>query len=559
MGEKLGVLDMLASSTTFANAILAQITLRSVSTVGCVLAAVWALSPLGGQASLRIMTVGQRAITNPAEFDYLSAENSYADWRSSSGAGSYAVTATGLYLASLTGPQRVKDSPADLWDNVKIPMLEDPPSWTEDSNPVDAWHQVPAHNVSYAALVGIPVSGLVSDDNAAEFSLETSYWSLDCPIVQRGDVCGVLNADSPGTNEPSPSFEPYGKKMFASVNHTSCYRTDWGGYEKAFSSSLFTNSSAAGADERGCAANQTDTFPRHIIYSGFPKYAASEGVDDEMFSALCTLSTSWVEVEVRCQGRECTVPRMRRSQLSHTSPGRTPLDDFLCTNFEYFSIWFLGVVDASSGSEGSLPQGYLAYPTDPSLAIHSAVQVPNPADIGSTLFAQRLGQLLNTWWLVSVGREIISSGVDMGKVGRVGEDLFSKYQAPLQLNTASGTLTRQVVIIKCSMGWFVALVAVSAVLITASVVPLVLRLWTRTPAFNLLPSTMLKDNPYFGDSKTGSTLESSERSRLLRRRMVRFGDVTPDEAVGYLAIGSLGDGSDGVGEVSRVQKGRLYR
>jgi hypothetical protein len=323
---------------------------------------------------------------------------------------------------------------------------------------------------------------------------------------------------------------------------------------KPFQAVFFTNSSAAGTDERGCAANQTDTFPRHFIYSGFPKYFAAEGLaDDEMFSALCTLSTSWVEAEVRCQGRECTVRRMRRSQLSHSSPGRTSLDDFLCTNFEYFSIWFLRIGDASSSAQGGLPQGYLAYPTDPSLAIHSAVQVPNPADIGSTLFAQRLGHLLNTWWLVSVGREVISSGVDMGKVGRVGENLST-----LQLNTASGTLTHQVVIIKCSTGWFVALVAVSAVLIIASVVPLVLRLWTRTPAFNLLPSTMLKDNPYFGDAKTGSTLESSERSRLLRRRMVRFGDVAPDDAVGYLAVGSLGDGNNGVGEVRRVQKNRLY-
>jgi hypothetical protein len=149
---------MLASSTTFASAILAQMTLRSVSTLGCVLAAVWALSPLGGQASLRIMTVGYREITNSAKFDFLSAENSYLDWYTTSN--SNAATATGLYLASLTGPQRVKDSPRDLWDNVKIPMLEDIPGWTEDSR---ARHRVPAHNVSYASLVGIPVSGLISD------------------------------------------------------------------------------------------------------------------------------------------------------------------------------------------------------------------------------------------------------------------------------------------------------------------------------------------------------------------------------------------------------------
>jgi hypothetical protein len=184
--------------------------------------------------------------------------------------------------------------------------------------------------------------------------------------------------------------------------------------------------------------------------------------------------------------------------------------------------------------------------------------VSNPADIGSVLFAQRLGQLLNTWWLVSVGREVISSGVEMGKVGRVGEDVFAG-QTQLQLNTTSGSLTHQIVTIKCSIGWFVALVVVSAVLIIASAVPLVLRLWTRTPAFNLLPSTMLKDNPYFEATKTGSTLESSERSRLLRHRTVRFGDVAPEDAVGYLAVGSLGEGNDGIGEVRRVQKSRLYR
>jgi hypothetical protein len=250
---------------------------------------------------------------------------------------------------------------------------------------------------------------------------------------------------------------------------------------------------------------------------------------------------------------------MRRSQLSHPPPGWTFLDRNGCIDFGYFSYWFIPVADPPTSVSGSLPQGYIAYPNDTSLAIHAAVPVAHPADIGSILFAQRLGQLLNTWWLASVGREVLSSGVDMGKVGRVIEDVpIASFQS-LQLGSTNGTLTHQVVIIKCSMGWFVALVAVSAVLIVASTVPLILRLWTRTPAFNLLPSTMLKDNPYFEATKTGSTLESSERSRLLRHRRVRFGDVAPNDAVGYLAVGSLGDGDNGIGEVRRVQKSRLYR
>jgi hypothetical protein len=503
------------------------------------------------------MTVGHRAVTNSAKFDFLSPENSYGDWYTTSN--SIAATATGLYLASLTGPQRVKDSPRDLWDNVKIPMLEDIPGWTEDSSPVDAWHQVPAHNVSYASLVGIPVSGLISDADDGEFNLETSYWRLDCPIVQRGDVCDLLSADSFKTNDAPSSLNLTASHNFLPINRT-CHRTDWLGFERALSCQLYTNSSVAGSessDER-CAANLTDVLPRHFIYSGWPQFY-TEGPDSDQFSALCTLTTSWVEVEVRCQGRECAIPRMRRSQLSHPSSGWTSLDRNGCTDFAYFVHWFLPVADPSTSASGSLPQGYIAYPSDPSLAIHAAVPVAHPADISSFLFAQRLGQLLNTWWLVSVGREVISSGVDMGKVGRAIVDVSNGSTNSLRLDTTGGKLTHQVVIIKCSMGWFVALVAVSAVLIVASAVPLILRLWTRTPAFNLLPSTMLKDNPYFEATKTGSTLESSERSRLLRRRIVRFGDVAPNDAVGYLAVGSLGDDDDGIGEVRRVQKGRLYR
>ena len=47
---------------------LAQVSLRSMSAIGCSLAAVWALSPVGGQASLRIMSNGEDAGHNHCQF-----------------------------------------------------------------------------------------------------------------------------------------------------------------------------------------------------------------------------------------------------------------------------------------------------------------------------------------------------------------------------------------------------------------------------------------------------------------------------------------------------------
>jgi hypothetical protein len=189
--------------------------------------------------------------------------------------------------------------------------------------------------------------------------------------------------------------------------------------------------------------------------------------------------------------------------------------------------------------------------------VHGLVDAPKPADLDPAIFAQRLGQsLFNTWWLVSIGRELITSGVEVGKVGRIGEDVLDPKS--LQLSTTSGTLSHEVAVIERRMCWFIVLVVVSLVLIIASILPLMLRFWTHTPASNLLLSTMLKDSPYFDAPKTGSTLESSDRSRLLRRRRVRLGDVAADDAVRYLAIGSLDDDGYTGGQVGRAQKDRLY-
>lgn len=128
------------------------------------------------------------------------------------------------------------------------------------------------------------------------------------------------------------------------------------------------------------------------------------------------------------------------------------------------------------------------------------------------------------------------------------------FKGPLNLPTTDGTLSHQVDTIQCIDTWFVTLVTVSAVLIAASVVPLILRFCTHAPAFSLLVSTMLKDSPYFEAPNTGSTLESSDRSRLLKHRRVRFGDVAPSDDIGYLAVASLSDDDDGVGKVGFISR-----
>lgn len=52
-GERIGVLDILAESTFLTSTVTSQLQLRMIRFLGVALVAIWALSPLDGQASFR--------------------------------------------------------------------------------------------------------------------------------------------------------------------------------------------------------------------------------------------------------------------------------------------------------------------------------------------------------------------------------------------------------------------------------------------------------------------------------------------------------------------------
>ena len=77
-GERLGLLDLLAGSTTVVNTILTQMSLRVLSAAGLILILAWAISPLGGQASLRVITIAQQNTTSTAPVKYMSTNHSFS-------------------------------------------------------------------------------------------------------------------------------------------------------------------------------------------------------------------------------------------------------------------------------------------------------------------------------------------------------------------------------------------------------------------------------------------------------------------------------------------------
>ena len=68
-------------------------------------------------------------------------------------------------------------------------------------------------------------------------------------------------------------------------------------------------------------------------------------------------------------------------------------------------------------------------------------------------------------------------------------------------------------------------------------------------------SSLTRDNPHVEVPKGGSTLDGTERSRLIRDLKVQLADVEDDKEVGYVALKSLR--KDG-GGVVRLRRDRVY-
>src|SRR5690349_6444440 len=102
-----------------------QFLMQRLTIVGANLLFLWALSPLGGQASLRLLTKDQQLSNNSIKLRYLSTGPAGTLISSIMGlplVGYGEVDA--LYSAALLAPQTVKLGPLDPWGNVKIPRFE---------------------------------------------------------------------------------------------------------------------------------------------------------------------------------------------------------------------------------------------------------------------------------------------------------------------------------------------------------------------------------------------------------------------------------------------------
>ncbi|KAI1411309.1 hypothetical protein F5Y13DRAFT_191584 [Hypoxylon sp. FL1857] len=512
-GARVGTLDLLAGSTSLTSTVTSQFQMRTISFLGLILVAIWALSPIGGQASFRQMTIGPKVSTETTNFTYMIPNGNLAQYDSSE-RNTYFSIINSLFISSLISPDSTKQSAVDTWGNVKVPLIE---TYENSSTPdSQGWFTTGDSNITYSSLVGLPVSGFGGNFIKHSVSMEAQYLYLNCPVVY-GLWFNISTIDA-GLSFIGPGAEMWSlddsleRMQIASTDPAKMARPRWFSYQWWDSPTNMTSN--------------------------------------------CSITTTYVEVDVECGGSAtCAVSRLRRSRLAHP-PAAFTLMDTWAQSWGTFGHNFVNSM-AGHPAYGTAVQFYLLNPSNP-LAGYSNSDYGTDSHPTNDVYAARLGQLVNTYWTCINGMHAVPGGMTPETAYMEGTNLSSPANFLANSSISVGTRSTSTPVIKCDYGWVVALSIASMVLVLASLVhPIVRFFFTTAPDLMLNVSSLaMRDNPYVALPANGTFLAASDRARLLKKMKVRFGDVDGASEVGVLAIASLDP--PGVKNVENVRKLRLY-
>ena len=252
--------------------------------VGLAVLALWLLSPLGGQSSLRILDIKNSTITSSAPIQYFSTASpplgasntvfSGADYMAQS-----APVVGALLQASLLEAVNVLESPVDLWNNVKIPRIEEVSPFS-DATPGNPW--IPINETgsqAWTSLSGLMVRGLPANGSSS-MPLKYSYLDLSCADSTR--IRPITDSKTHNTSYTSTLG------MNLTLHPTNFPFTDSG-------ATFFMDSPSLNSP----ITNSTHTI--NLVYGSEAMYmssASDEGRFLDLFN--CTMMLARVEANVSC-------------------------------------------------------------------------------------------------------------------------------------------------------------------------------------------------------------------------------------------------------------------
>ncbi|OQE10439.1 hypothetical protein PENVUL_c004G09470 [Penicillium vulpinum] len=535
-GATIGLVEQCLGSQTITGAILTQIRLRAVNFLAIFTVVLWCLSPLGSQASLRVISIVPSYPGNPIELTTL---DTFTPYQYGYGQGvTEAVTAVANpMIASLSAASLLATRNQDLWGNIRFPVIEN----LEKNN--TGWMDIPRNdNMTYSSLVGVPVIGLPSSGNTS-FTLPGAYLSISCPIF---DTLHQLNfTNFTGPDAPSPG------------NGNDCsWSNAWGGHQ--FSLALSEPCSGS------LNASMTRTRnARKLVWESWDRgYANSVTNRSPITRAICDLTTTYVDVNVTCESlagsqstNTCNLSSTRRSvDTTHFHKNWTifdvnlPGDPKLPVRYNQGFMYILTTLFPHAEQNGGL-EPIIGYFIDPYHAVGNffGENLMSPETTTPKIFGTRLSQLFNSVLYLGISPSAFTGSVNMTQITRKQSQIKD---IPIKLAAQNIHLQK---VVRCNRSWLAVLIVSSVVIFCFALVGAYLHIITIGPDLLGSISVALLQNKT-EDIVGSSTWSSDEWSKNLRDTKLWLGDVQPEADFGCLAITTVAQDVP-PGSI----KGRLYK
>ncbi|KAK6532157.1 hypothetical protein TWF694_003317 [Orbilia ellipsospora] len=522
-GTTLERLEQLTRSITIASTITTPYLLNSYNFLSVVLLCLWTVSPLGGQASLRILRTAFVATTSDINANYLDPFNQSSFVQIGQDVGIALTETNSIYVANLLGSAEMKAGPVDPWKNVKIPLIEAFETNSAAVQNATGWYTVPQGNVTYSSLLGNPISNLTTNFTAI---VESGYATINCSFLEVID----------------PSLCNEGKS-------TDCFNTtkpavpDW-----VFPAAPTSQDEAADAEYISFGYNKTQsdlditgydrTTPMDIIIQSRGENGTSTG--------HCVLSQTFLEVQVDCLNSACRASNIRRMNVGPKRP--TILVDAPSFVTNNFFIWLAKVTPPGHVAYSNPSQLYILYPDDP---LSMQTQWVDIATVGKELFGIRMTQLFNTFLSATYGGGLYLGSIPVAPNRTTWDDVM-----PVNFKTTVGKSTDLIHIYVVQRPWAAITLVASLLLLAMGIASAVIGFYTLAPDVLTSLTALANETPWFDTYKEGTTLDGDAKAAALKKRMVRLGDVKRFEEVGYIALGTIDTDAVGVGGLSTD---RVYR
>ena len=457
----------------------------------------WSLSPLAGQAFLRVSISGSKNSTSiyPLEYIDLSAKSAvFGTGKDNASDVNYftdgAPNVNLLFGSSIIGSDIAQNGGSDPWNNAKIPIIEKLLSEDNTTNS-GAWRTVdPMSSPPYSSLLGVPVVNPIVIENSSitlDFQAQSSYFLLNCL-----------------------SFEVFTGDQYEAAVHAA---------------NLTLYNSTSGTLAFALLPAQDGNLGSLIFASSIPTIDTEEG---SRFYTNCTIDQTFVESQISCSVTGCGVSGIRNSLTPGTSTSTVRAFQDMLQDLAAFG---------SSNATGKYtPIELFLNDTTQADQYTTALdlsQVP-PQD-----FTDRLTLLFNTYWQAGVAPfDFAGDGHGSGIPTNIGGNV---------------TLTTTTDVFLVSWPWLAVALFSSVLLLVAGIAGAIWDSRTVGPNVFGFASSLLPRDKCMRLNGGGGAIGGSARARALRDTRVMLQDVRPGRRVGRIALARVESNGE------RLKLGRMYK